>query len=382
MEDECSNFTSPFSDSIYTTISAVSVVVGFFSLLASLFTIFSILLFKQHKIFNQRLILYLAITTATFSVSVIIQRVDYRQETGKFYTGFCIFSGFLNQVSSWMILDAVTCITLSLIIRAFFQRDPESLDKLSVLLIFVLPFTFNWVPFIGKAYGKSGAWCWIRSVDKCMREVFQFGRTLQLALWYIPLYLVIVVQIVLFVSVAVKLFHYKKYSTIGGYIRYNNHNKDGQDLIKETVPMLAFPVIYFVTNIFPLVNRIHGYIYPTNPSSTIWFLSGICFPLIGVLVALAYYLHPQNRRRLNRANYRAAFASIWSGRRQSVCEYSIPKDNSSDSLKREPLCQPDPTQESNHPVALSDRAALTVHKEHPNQRFSPKRTSGQKQTSK
>jgi len=374
MEVECSNYTSPFSDKIYSIIPAVTAVVGFFSLLASLFTIFVIILFKQHKIFNQRLILYLAITTAMFSVCVVIQRVDYQQETGKFYTGFCVFSGFLNQVSSWMILSAVTCITLSLIIRAFFQRDPESLDKLSVLLIFVFPFTFNWIPFIREAYGKSGAWCWIRSLDKCMEEVFLFGKTLQLVLWYIPLYLVILVQIVLFVLVTVKLFRYKKYSTIGEYVPYNR--KDQQELIKEAMPMLSYPVIYFIVNIFPLVNRIYGYINPTSPSPVIWFLSGIFLPLIGILVALAYCLDPQNRRRLNRANFREAFTSIWSGRRYSVFEYSIPKDCTSDSFKRESQYQPESGQASNQPTEKAHKA-LTIHEEHPSLRLSPKRTSGQ-----
>ena len=364
MTVSCNYSESPYTSSIYSTASALSAAVGFVSLLASCFTIFFILLFKQYKFFNQRLVLYLAVTAAIFSVSVIIQRVDYRQETGAFYTNFCTFSGFLNQVSSWMILDAVTSITLSLITRAFFKRDLASLDWLFVLFIFLFPFTFNWIPFIKMAYGKSGPWCWIRSFneirsldDESTFEGFQFGHLLQLFLWYIPLYVIILVQIVLFALATIKLLRYKQYSMMDGYVPYNEN--DSQEMIKQTVPMLAYPVIYFVINIFPLINRIQIFVDPCHHSPALWFISGISFALMGVLIALAYSLNPQNRKILNRANFKVALVNLYMHRRLSAYDYNIPDENVSDSLRQGQLNNSNPLSKKNGATAHMHKALGT-----------------------
>ncbi len=366
MDTNCTTSNaSQFANSTYSIVSAVSVLVGFVSFLACIFTIISIILFKQYYLFNHRLVLYLAISATIFSLSVTIQRVDYQQETGTFYTNFCIFSGFFNQISSWMILDAVTSITLSLIIRAFFRRNPQTFDCVFVFFIFFFPFLFNWVPFIKSAYGKSGAWCWIRSMDENMCQTFKFGVLMQLLLWYVPLYAIILIQMVLFVLVIIKITHHKKYSMIDGYVPYNQ--TDGQETIKETVPMLAYPVIYFVINIFPFVNCIYEFVRPAHPSVALWFISGIFNGLIGLLITVAYLVDPQTRRKLNRANVKAVLASWCIHRRNTVYDYSIPADNSSDSLRRS-VQQHDTTGNNTEHTHLG----VCKSERHPNQKLSPK----------
>ena len=309
---------SPFDANIFTTAAIVSAVGGFISLLASSFIIFIIILFKKWRFFSQRLVFYLAITAAIYSLSAILLRADYENQRGPSYSKFCIFSGYLEQISSWMVLDAIICITVSLLLKSFSRFQPERCEVLFILLIFFLPFSFNWIPFIKQAYGKSGAWCWIRSMDNDTCEHFVFGQILQLLLWYLPLYILIFVLLVFYVLVVAKVHRIRKRWT-GKYDPVTEHQH--KEVMKELVSLLAYPLIYFLINIPPLINRIHGAVQPHNPQPVLWFLSSIFFSLQGGIIALAFSLDPQTRRRLTVSHFRAAMSGWWG--KEKIEEYPI-----------------------------------------------------------
>ena len=312
---------SPFDAQIFTTVAIVSAVVGFISLLANSFIIFIILLFKKWRIFSQRLILYLAIAGVSISLTAMLHRADYENQRGTSYYNFCVFSGFFNQISLWMVLCAITSITLSLFMRAFLKSRPEALDRYFVLFIFVFPFTFNWIPFIQLTYGKAGAWCWIRTMDENTCEAFLFGKILQLVLWYLPLYVIILVLITLYCMVILKLYCGKK----SRFMERNNleTETERQQVMKEVISLLAYPLIYFILNIPPLINRIHGVVEPDNPLPVLWFLTGIFFPLQGGVVAMIFSLDSETRKRLTWANFKVAFSHIYHSRETSVREYPV-----------------------------------------------------------
>ena len=104
----------PYDQKIYATVAVVAAASGFTSLLADCFVIFIIILFKKWKFFSQRLILYLAIAASMVSVATIIQRVDYDNQIGSFYSNFCAFSGFYSHISSWIFLNAIIAIMIFL----------------------------------------------------------------------------------------------------------------------------------------------------------------------------------------------------------------------------------------------------------------------------
>ena len=320
--------SSQFDKEIYAIVATVSAVSGFISLLASSFIIFIICLFKKWRFFSQRLVLYLAITAAIFSLTAMLLRLDYYDKSGTNYTHYCILIGCLNQIASWMVLDAIICITMSLLLKSFSDIQLEKYEALIVLFIFVFPLTFNWIPFIKKSYGIAGAWCWIRSVDNDTGKKFVFGQILQLVLWYLPLYACLVVLIVLYVIIIIKLHHIRKRWT-GKYDPQTE--KVRQQIMKETVSLLAYPLIYFFINIPPLINRIHGAVEPENPQPVLWFLSAIFFPLQGTIIALAFSLDPETRRRLTVANFRAAFRECCE--KERIEEYSIKDVTLTESLR-------------------------------------------------
>ena len=314
---------NPFEDRIYAIVAGMAAVSGFISFIASCFIIFIIILFKKWRSFIQRLIFYLSITAALNSLALVLQRVDYENQNlvSNSYLNFCEFSGFSAQITSWFLLNAVTSITVSLTVIVFFNKQPEKYEFLLLLYIFIFPFTFNWIPFIRRGYGKAGAWCWIRSQDESTCEAFAFGRILQLVLWYGPLYVIMVLLIIMYVVVVIKLKYVRKKS-IGNL---NSQYGQAKNITMEGIkPLLSYPLIFFLINIFPFINRIHGAINPENPEVALWFLSAILLPLQGGFIAVSFSLDPDTRRRLKMVNFRAAFTECF--REKKVKEYPIKVD--------------------------------------------------------
>ena len=329
-ENTTTNCTSPYDDHIYVIVASVAATVGFISLLASCFVIFIITIFKKWRFPTQRLILYLAITAALSSLASVLQRIDYQNQTGASYTNFCIFAGFLSQLTGWMLLNAIICITTSLLVKAFSNKKLTTRVEITfIFVIFVLPFLFNWIPFIEWAYGKAGAWCWIRATDNCMK--FHFGSVLELALWYVPVYVIMIVLIVLYVIVLVKVHRTKQVWTGN----FDPQAKDTQEkMTREVLPIIAYPLIFFLLNIPAFINRIYEVVNPDNPSPVIWFLAAATYPLQGAPIAIVFSLDPETRKRLTLANLTAAFRAF--RRTGAVKEYTIPTDTKFESTyKRE-----------------------------------------------
>ena len=59
MEDNC---TSPYTSTEYAIVAGLNAATAFISLLASLFVVSLIVLFKKHRFFTQRLVLYLTVS--------------------------------------------------------------------------------------------------------------------------------------------------------------------------------------------------------------------------------------------------------------------------------------------------------------------------------
>ena len=310
---------SLFSSQIFYIVAVTSSVANFFSLLANIFVLLLIFLYKRWSFFHQRLILYLSISTVVAGLAGIFTRVDNQDEGGAVYDRFCVFAGFMLQVASWMVLDAYIAISASLLLKAFFSINLETFksDVVVVLFVFVFPFVFNWIPFINSAYGDTGAWCWIASIRESNCEVLLFGRVLQIVLWYFPLYAILCVLIIVYSMVLIRFCLYRR----NGLSMDPKIASQRQQAIRFSASLLTYPIIYFVASILPLVNRIHGFIYPNQPSIPLWFLSGIIYPLQGLGIALAFLLDSGFRKRLNPTGVKAAFTEWF--KKQRVVEYPM-----------------------------------------------------------
>ena len=315
------NCSLPYTRHEYAIVAGLSAASAFVSLLASCFIVSLIVLFKKWRFFTQRLVLYLALSVIFESLATIIHRVDYENERSEFYVRFCQFSAFVEQNTSWIELMAVVSITLYVFVAAVFSKRTDRFEWLYVFFIFFFPLTFNWIPFTVDAYGRAGAWCWIHSEDiYACNSTNVPGQILQFVLWYVPLYVILIILIALYVTILVKIHWYdpRKYK-----MSNDNHasKQDHQEMSKEIQSLLWYPFIYFMINLIPLINRIHGLARPNNPSLALWILTALLFPIQGGFIALAFTLDPDTRKRLTIVQIRAATKELCQRSGKIVKEY-------------------------------------------------------------
>ena len=293
MEPDNTSVCSAFEGEDFAIVAGVGAASGFISFVACLGVITLIFLFKKYLFFTQRLILYLTIAALLHSVGFMLRRVDYTHEN-EATRGFCVFIGFFELTMAWAELIAICCITINLFLNAVLRKNTEKLEKIYIVMIFIFPFIFSWIPFINRAYGKAGAWCWIRSRtedDSC--ATFKFGIYLRFILWYIPLYVTLIVLIVVYIIIIYKLSR-DKWQYEGKYDPEAKQLRERRQ--KEVQPIIWYPLIYLLINIAPFINRIHDTAVD-SPLLVLWYLHAAILPLQGGFLAVAFTLDPETLRR-------------------------------------------------------------------------------------
>lgn len=297
---------SPFDTSRYVAVAVTSAAIGFISVLACAGVIAIIVLYKKYYFHTQRVILYLNIVSFLNSVSFVLrlQRLGYKSDS-EVLKVLCIVTAAFDHITAWCELIAISCITIDLFIKAVFRKETYKLEMFYVFMIFIFPLTFNWIPFIDMAYGEAGAWCWIRSKNQDTCKEFEFGTYLRFGIWYIPLYLILTILIILYVVIIWKLRKFRhKYTGVYDPDSERLH----EQMQKEIMPLMMYPVIYFFLNIFPLMNRVHDTFIDSDPILALWILQAIFSPLQGGFIALAYTLDMETLKRLKCAELRATLS--------------------------------------------------------------------------
>lgn len=304
----------------------IRVTVACFSFLGSLFVILLIWLFKKYRFFTQRLILYLSIAALLSSTAYILGRVEY-DPTSQTLRRFCKAQGYWLFYTDWMVLLSFTCITVDLFLNVFTQQRTERLHWVYLGVSFLLPIGIACIPFIRHSYGLAGVWCWIRSKNDDCSE-FAFGNMLQFAVWYIPVYVIIFVQFTMYIAVRYKI----RTQVRRWQGTYDPRNERQKKLLKEEVrPLLWYPTIYFVTSIFPFVNRVE-YTVTDHPLLSLYILHTISSPLPGALITLAYAMDRDTLRRLNWTDIKA---SLKYRNTDVVTEYPVAESN--EDVETEPF---------------------------------------------
>ncbi len=280
------------------TISAIAV-------LATLFAIFIIIIFKKWQCFSQRLIIYLIVTTMLVSLARALERVDYLSST---YTdahrGFCTFIGYVTLNVTWMFFFSVAFITLYLLLTVVSNWHMERYERVYVFFIFVFPWTFTWIPLVKHAYGRAGAWCWIRSIDVDTCKPIAFGRVIQLVIFYIPITLVVLFEVVAYLVILCKLHSLRKRwkTSISNTPEETTTNKL---LRNELYSLFAYPIIH-IASLIPLVAMLIYEWVTSTPSLVLWYLVAISIPTQGILFTLILTLNADTRRRLRWSHFHSA----------------------------------------------------------------------------
>ena len=227
----------------------------------------------------ERLMLYLITASAIRSVVVMLQTtaVDY-DETDSTDHGLCLFTGFLDQWTDWIILLTIQIILLQLFLQIFFKSARKTergrIEVIFVLFAVLFPLLFSWIPFIHDTYGLAGAWCWIRKEDSNCNE-YQEGLIEQYALWFVWLFLFqildcIALLIVYPISITLKVKNGKQ-----------------KAFVQHQAPALCLIGIYVVVYWISVVNRLHRIISPVE-SIHLWIFHAIGAASAGFLSGVAF----------------------------------------------------------------------------------------------
>jgi hypothetical protein len=317
MENLTTNCSLFYSDQNSLNVAVTSAAISGVSLLACLSALFIVVLFKKWQSFGQRLIAYLLISTALLSMAVLLWRVDFDDDFTPADVGFCAFSGFAVQIAVWNVIDSIIAVTLYLFLGIVCDRFTGNLELLYILFIFVVPLVFSWIPFIHNTYGPSGVWCWIKLVDLFTCERLVFGQVLQLALFYVPSFVIFPFIILLYLVILCKLGRNRK--------RWKGIGDTGEDhsiriMSLEIAQLLAYPLIFFLLGLPNLVFRVQLWVAPDRQVLAFLYLSVISGNLLGVANSLAFLLDKDTRHRLKWSHIRAAFKNYRSGK--GISEYT------------------------------------------------------------
>ena len=316
----------------YVIVSVVHSASAMVSALCCIFVIIVIFLLKKNSFFIQRLIIYLCIATLVQSAGFILllHRLGDNSES-KVSEVICMISGFLNQLSLWyMTLDLVV-ITFVLLLTGVFNKNVAHFERLYVVLIFIFPLTFNWIPFIDSSYGRHGTTCWIRNLnhdDNCTEH--GFGSILQFAVWRAEFYSFLVVMVPIYIVVIVFLtkqkYCYRRKSEIITAAEYETRVL--QKNLQEEMWGLVILIFGVVTlNVFPTANGIYNLVNPDKPSLPLSMLQAIFIPLQGAYIALVFLLDRETIKRLKYRDFKAAMKQ-----RNMIREYPVANgEESSDS---------------------------------------------------
>ena len=301
--------------------AALRSAIGLFSFACCGMVVFIIVLFKKYKFYTQRLILYLSIAAMIHAFSYTLTRINYSTPR-PIEDRYCYFGGLINHYTAANEVLSVCCVTLSLVVRALCNRNTAKAEPVFVVVIFLLPASWFWVPIWLKGYGTIGGWCSIRILNtNC--SPYRYEPWLQLGLRYIPLYTLMFVILVSIILVATRtaMEHMRrssKWDPAAGVSMKEN-------LKKEIQPLIWYPIIFLLLNIFLLINQIHEAIHSEVPPSVLIYLRILTSPLRGAFIAIAFALDSETRSRLRPAQCKAACLD-WVGR-ETVEDFSLANSN-------------------------------------------------------
>lgn len=274
------------------------------SFLSSLFIVSMIaimIFFQRYKFFTQRLSLYLATSALSFAIATCLDVSANSSYTNIDALRYCQFIGFVEIVTIWWFNIATAISMLVVFVEVVLKRSTDRLELLFVLVIFGFPLSFTWIPFITSHYGPVGYFCWITTInieEDCQSDTI--GTILNLILYYVPTYFIMVVISCLLLMAFVSVRRERKGVKLGH--QRTDESKIQKKLESELRPLMLYPLIVLVTNVFGIMTLIGTLINAESVAVyVLHILSTIAFRLQGILITLAYTLQTDTRNKLKRS---------------------------------------------------------------------------------
>ena len=287
------NFCLQWSKEELESLEIVNICFSAAGVLASVVATIFILVSKGHKKFVHRLTLYLMVAVQFHGVVSILQIVPVYHNgsvvaTREELEGLCAAAGFLISVVDWMILLIISWIALYLVMVLVFSanaiRRKHEICGLAVVLI--LPFLFNWVPFVKNMYGLSGGKCCMKPSVTSYCKYDNVGLAFIFLLSYGPEILVGIITFVSFGTILIVMCRRALQQEQG--LRQPSVHQQG---LKEVLPLLLYPLIYFLLWMGLVVTRIYDAAQGKKFQYSLILIHDIISGIIILLLTTAVLLH-------------------------------------------------------------------------------------------
>lgn len=305
--ENCFNFT----EKEVVVAVATRATISSLAFVACAVVILLIITFKGYRQFMYRLIVYFMVSDLLQALAQVLVNapVSYNKEQGiasirEGWTTSCAVFGFMDQVSLWISNCVVIWIMLYLSSRVYHLRNEVTTDSdtntsavigcrkeaAGILLVIVVPFTFNWVPFIWNMYGLSGLFCWIKQVDNddCSNQTMSLILTFSMCDG--PILIILLCEFVCCLTITVVLCK-KSYSAQADE-RVKERFKTAK---REMIFVFILPLVYCSLFTLGMADRLYS-ITPghshTNPLFSLSIVHDIVSPARLLVTPIAFLCHP------------------------------------------------------------------------------------------
>ena len=289
--------------------------------------------FKMYKRFSERLFLYLLLS-GLFVASAISSMIAGVVLDFAHHSQLCQAIGFFVEYSICILLLVTTFVTFHLALLVLFHRNFEKLELFYVLFSCIFPLLFVWVPFLHDRYGLAGAWCWIRALDHDDCSFHRNGVIEQFALWYGPLFVMLILNFVFIIAISVVLCYkaFRKTADLKAAIAKQGEPTKNQKTVifqestnpeasvheadqykvalKRSIPLLAYPIIFNISSWFPIINRFWRGVSRRNDSFIIWVGHAVSSPSWAFFVGGTFIIYVIVKKKFTKENIRIA-ADSW-----------------------------------------------------------------------
>ena len=317
---------------------------GFLSLTMCLIAVSFIFCLRLYKYFTYRLAMYQILSSLCLSVVEVSFLILLNYNGEIYYQIACKITAFLLEYFLWIKLLFTLCLIFHLFCLAVCLKNFQKLEAGYVLFSILFPLLYTWIPFIHNSYGVAGAWCWIRDwKDDCATQKYLEGIVEQFVLWYGPVFISITLSVVA-VSIILIVLAQRAYANKNPENKCLYERNQNKKAIKELLPLLAYPVIFYVFWLFPLINRIYNAISPNanfgfavahTSSESLW----------GFFSSWALIIHILVMRKLKKKKYiqmeehpvslndtsNAIYTTYTEGSTNARSKYSIPHESDIDN---------------------------------------------------
>ena len=269
-----------------------------FSTVLCIVAILAVVLLGLSKLFIYRLTMYQVLGSLCQSFSMAFQLSLFRYSGDLlYYRVICRAAAFLLQYSLFMKLMFTVWLTIHLFSYVIFFKNLKSLEWIYLSSSLLVPFLIACIPLITHSYGIAGAWCYIRSwKDDCSGDDYKEGIAEQFALYYVPTCVFLTISVIAVVIMVVVMV--QRACVRSRVLKEENQplthaqkdQKVNVEALKQLLPLLAYPIIYFTLIAFAATDRVYMAV-SSSKSIALIQVHAVAGSLIGTFSSLVLFVH-------------------------------------------------------------------------------------------